>query len=61
MLDGRCDSYCPVELWREPFYRLPGCGKNQKKHPVYDSGHTIPRYELIKAMLWIGWIGIWGQ
>jgi len=48
-------------LWREPFYRLPGCGKNQKKHPVYDSGHTIPRYELIKAMLWIGWIGIWGQ
>jgi len=37
MLNGRHDFYCPVELCQEPFY--------------YDSGHTIPRYELIKAML----------
>ena len=51
MLNGRYDFYCPVELCQEPFYRLLGSGKDQKKHLVYDSGHMIPRYELIKAML----------
>jgi hypothetical protein len=51
MLNGRYDSYYPVELCQEPFYRLLGSAKNQKKRLIYDSGHMIPRYELIKAML----------
>jgi dipeptidyl aminopeptidase/acylaminoacyl peptidase len=51
MLNGRYDSYYPVELCQEPFFRLLGSAKNQKKHLIYDSGHMIPRYELIKAML----------
>jgi predicted esterase len=51
MLNGRYDFYCPPELCQEPFYQLLGSGKDQKKHLIYDSGHMIPRYELIKAML----------
>jgi len=51
MLNGRYDFFYPVELCQEPFYELLGSGKNQKKHLIYDSGHMIPRYELIKAML----------
>ena len=51
MLNGRYDLYCPVGLCQEPFYRLLGSVNNQKKHLVYDSGHMIPRYELIKAVL----------
>ncbi len=50
MLNGRYDFY-PVESTQEPFYQLLGSRKDQKKHLLYDTGHNIPRNELIKETL----------
>jgi eukaryotic-like serine/threonine-protein kinase len=51
MLNGRYDFFYPVESTQEPFYRLLGSRKDQKKHLLYDTGHNIPRNELIKETL----------
>jgi formylglycine-generating enzyme required for sulfatase activity/dienelactone hydrolase len=51
MLNGRYDFFFPVESNQEPFYRLLGTKKEQKKHILYDTGHNIPRNELIKETL----------
>jgi hypothetical protein len=32
-------------------YRLLGTKKEQKKHLIYESGHNIPRNELVKVTL----------
>ena len=48
MLNGRYDFFFPVESTQEPFYRLLGSKKDQKKHLLYETGHNIPRNELIK-------------
>ncbi|HXZ11643.1 MAG TPA: protein kinase [Candidatus Sulfotelmatobacter sp.] len=51
MLNGRYDFFFPVDTNQEPFFRLLGSPKDQKKHLIYDTGHTIPRNELIKESL----------
>jgi eukaryotic-like serine/threonine-protein kinase len=51
MLNGRYDFFFPVDSNQEPFYRLLGTPKDQKKHLIYDTGHTIPRNELVKETL----------
>ena len=51
MLNGRYDFFFPEEETQEPFYRLLGSPKDQKKHLLYDTSHTIPRNELIKESL----------
>jgi formylglycine-generating enzyme required for sulfatase activity/dienelactone hydrolase len=51
MLNGRYDFFFPIESNQEPFYRLLGTKKEQKKHLLYDTGHNIPRNELIKETL----------
>ena len=51
MLNGRYDFFFPVESTQDPFYQLLGSKKDQKKHLLYDTGHNIPRNELIKEML----------
>jgi formylglycine-generating enzyme required for sulfatase activity/dienelactone hydrolase len=51
MLNGRYDFFFPMEASQEPLYRMLGSRKDQKKHLLYDSGHNIPRTELIKEML----------
>jgi dienelactone hydrolase len=51
MLNGRYDFFFPVESNQEPFYRMLGSKKDQKKHLLYDTGHSIPRNELIKETL----------
>jgi serine/threonine protein kinase/formylglycine-generating enzyme required for sulfatase activity/dienelactone hydrolase len=51
MLNGRYDFFFPVDSTQEPFFRLLGSPKDQKKHLIYDTGHTIPRNELIKETL----------
>jgi formylglycine-generating enzyme required for sulfatase activity/cephalosporin-C deacetylase-like acetyl esterase len=48
MLNGRYDFFFPVESTQEPFYQLLGSKKDQKKHILYDTSHTIPRNERIK-------------
>ena len=51
MLNGRYDFFFPVVSNQEPFYRLLGSKKEQKKHLIYETGHSIPRNELIKQTL----------
>jgi len=51
MLNGRYDFFFPVESTQEPFFRMLGSRKDQKKHLLYDTGHNIPRNELIKETL----------
>ena len=54
MLNGHYDFFFPVESTQEPFYRLLGSKKDQKKHLLYETGHNIPRNELIKEnMNWM--------
>ncbi|HXM23878.1 MAG TPA: protein kinase [Terriglobales bacterium] len=51
MLNGHYDFFFPVESTQEPFYRLLGSRKEQKKHLLYETSHNIPRNELIKETL----------
>jgi tRNA A-37 threonylcarbamoyl transferase component Bud32 len=49
MLNGKYDFFFPVQSTQDPFYQL--LGAKQKRHLLYDSGHVIPRNELIKETL----------
>jgi eukaryotic-like serine/threonine-protein kinase len=51
MLNGHYDFFFPVTSNQEPFFRLLGSPKDQKKHLIYETGHNIPRNELIKETL----------
>ncbi|HUS20139.1 MAG TPA: dienelactone hydrolase family protein [Terriglobales bacterium] len=51
MLNGRYDFFFPVESSQEPFFRLLGSAKDQKKHIIFESGHNIPRNEMIRENL----------
>jgi eukaryotic-like serine/threonine-protein kinase len=51
MLNGKYDFFFPELSTQELFYRLLGTKKEQKKHLIYESGHNIPRNELIKETL----------
>ena len=51
MLNGRFDFFYPVETSQEPMFRLLGTPKQHKRRVVYETGHNIPRNELIKETL----------
>jgi tRNA A-37 threonylcarbamoyl transferase component Bud32/dienelactone hydrolase len=51
MLNGRYDFIFPVHSTQEPFYRLLGSRKDQKKLLLYDVGHGAPTNEIIKESL----------
>jgi eukaryotic-like serine/threonine-protein kinase len=51
MLNGRFDFFYPVETSQEPMFRLLGTPKEQKRRVVYETGHNIPRNEMIKETL----------
>jgi eukaryotic-like serine/threonine-protein kinase len=51
MLNGRFDFIFPVGSSQEPMFRLLGTPKEQKRRVVYESGHDIPRNEMIKETL----------
>jgi len=57
MLNGRYDFFFPTETSQEPLYRLLGSKKDQKKHLLYDTGHNIPKNELIKESL--NWLDLY--
>jgi serine/threonine protein kinase len=55
MMNGRDDFLSPLEQSQIPMFRLLGTPDKDKRHVVFDSGHSIPRMELIKEMLaWLG-------
>ncbi|MDR3749080.1 MAG: protein kinase [Acidobacteriota bacterium] len=57
MLNGHYDFFFPEDATQVPFYNLLGTKKDQKKRVVYDTGHAIPRNELIKETL--NWLDLY--
>jgi eukaryotic-like serine/threonine-protein kinase len=51
MLNGRYDFFFPVRSSQDPLYAILGSKKEEKKHLIYETGHNIPRNELIKETL----------
>jgi cephalosporin-C deacetylase-like acetyl esterase len=51
MLNGRFDFIFPVETSQLPMFRLLGTPKEHKRRVVYETGHNIPRHELIKETI----------
>ena len=54
MLNGRYDNLLPVATMQDPMFKLLGTPGADKKHLLYDTGHFVPRNELIKETL--GWL-----
>ena len=51
MLNGRFDFLFPEGTSQEPMFRLLGAPKEHKRRVVFDTGHGIPRNEMIKETL----------
>ena len=51
MLNGRFDFFYPVGTSQEPMFHLLGTPKQHKRRVVYETGHNIPRNELIRETL----------
>jgi cephalosporin-C deacetylase-like acetyl esterase len=51
MLNGRFDFIWPPSISQEPMFRLLGTSSEDKRRVVYDTGHDIPRTEMIKESL----------
>jgi len=51
MINGRYDSFFPVDSLQEPMFQLLGAPAKDKRHLVFDSGHTPPNELLIKETL----------
>jgi cephalosporin-C deacetylase-like acetyl esterase len=51
MLNGRFDFIFPPGSSQEPMFRLLGTPKENKRRVVYETGHDIPRNEMIKESL----------
>jgi parallel beta-helix repeat protein len=51
MLNDKYDFFYPERSCQEPFYRSLETKRELKKRIVYDSGHLIPRNEIIKETL----------
>ncbi len=51
MLNGRYDFLWPPRISQEPMFRLLGTPTEQKRRVVYDTGHDVPRAEMIKESL----------
>jgi dipeptidyl aminopeptidase/acylaminoacyl peptidase len=43
MINGRYDSVFPVEMAQQPLYRSLGTAEEEKRHLLFDVGHSIPR------------------
>ena len=51
MLNGRYDAIEPLNSAQLPMLQFFGSPAGQKRHVVYDSGHSLPRNEAIKEIL----------
>jgi serine/threonine protein kinase/cephalosporin-C deacetylase-like acetyl esterase len=51
LLSGHYDFFFPVDSTQLPFFNLLGAKKEQKRRVMYETGHNIPRNELIKEVL----------
>lgn len=51
MLNGKFDQFFPLETSQIPMYKLLGTKEEDKKHYVFETGHFVPKEELIKEHL----------
>jgi len=51
MLNGKYDMFFPVESSQKPMFDFLGTPEEDKKIIIYDTGHLVPRNELIKETL----------
>jgi class 3 adenylate cyclase/dienelactone hydrolase len=51
MLNGKNDTFFPVETSQKPMFTFLGSRDNEKKIIFYEGGHAVPRSELIKESL----------
>ena len=51
MVNGKFDHFFPLETSQIPMFKLLGTPEKDKKHYVYETGHYVPRDELIKLHL----------
>jgi len=51
MLNGLYDHFFPVETSMKPMFALLGTPAEHKKYKLYQSGHMVPRNELIRETL----------
>ena len=51
MMNGRNDFLSPLEQSQIPMFRLLGTPEKDKRRVVFDSGHSVPRIELIREVL----------
>ena len=51
MLNGKYDHFFPVETSQIPMYNLLGTKDKDKKHIIYNTGHSIPFNDLVKETL----------
>ena len=51
MLNGRHDFIYPVETSQLPMFDRLGTAADQKRHVLFDTGHSVPRVEGIKEVL----------
>lgn len=51
MINGRYDSTTPIETAQKPMFHLLGTAEKDKRHLIFDGGHTVPPNELARAVL----------
>ncbi len=51
MLNGKNDTFFPVETSQKPMFKLIGTPEKDKKIIIYEGGHLVPRQELMKESL----------
>jgi len=51
MLNGRLDHFFPYETSQIPLYTLIGTPSEHKRHIVYETGHFVPKTQVIKEVL----------
>jgi len=51
LLNGRFDFFYPIDTSQLPMFRLFGVPATQKRRVVYDTGHNIPRPDLVRETL----------
>ncbi len=51
MLNGKYDHFFPVETSQKPMFELFGTPLAQKKYVLFETGHFVPRNQLIKESL----------
>jgi dienelactone hydrolase len=54
MLNGRYDFPFPVKTAQEPMFRWLGTAEPDKRHILFESGHSVPRKELMtESLQWL--------